>query len=147
MTDGPTEATDLDKTEANKALMRTYMDDLLNGRRETFPNYFDGNRYIQHNPWVGDNLSGLAATYKALGKQGAYLILAGQALAVTRVHVRDCLTVLSDRQRQRVRRIAERRVRRRPRGNQDDVLLRHLGPGQQLEGARPRRLANARGQP
>ncbi len=35
MTDGPTTASDLDKTEANKALMRTYMDDLLNGRRFT----------------------------------------------------------------------------------------------------------------
>ncbi len=31
MTDGPTIASDLDKTEFNKALMQTYMDDLLNG--------------------------------------------------------------------------------------------------------------------
>ena len=35
MVDGPTTASDLDKTEANKALMQTYMDDLLYGRRDT----------------------------------------------------------------------------------------------------------------
>src|ERR1700674_831950 len=33
MTDGPTTAAHLDKTEANKALMQIYMDDLLQGRR------------------------------------------------------------------------------------------------------------------
>ncbi len=70
MTDGPTMASDLDKTEANKALMRTYMDDLLHGRRETFASYFDGNNYIQHNPLVADNLTGLFAGLQALAKQG-----------------------------------------------------------------------------
>jgi predicted SnoaL-like aldol condensation-catalyzing enzyme len=50
MIDGPTTATDLDKTEANKALMQSYMDDLLVGRRDKFPGYFEGNNYIQHNP-------------------------------------------------------------------------------------------------
>jgi predicted SnoaL-like aldol condensation-catalyzing enzyme len=59
MIDGPTTATDLDKTEANKARMKTYMEDLLAGRKETFSGYFDGINYIQHNPWVGDNLTGL----------------------------------------------------------------------------------------
>ena len=42
MIDGPTIASDLDKTDANKALMQRYMDDLLAGRRETFPSYFNG---------------------------------------------------------------------------------------------------------
>ena len=42
MTDGPMFAWGLDKTEANKSLMRTYMDDLLNGRKEKFAGYFDG---------------------------------------------------------------------------------------------------------
>ncbi len=70
MLDGPTTASDLDKTEANKALMRRYMDDLLNGRRETFPSYFDGNNYIQHSPLVADNLTGLVAGLQALATQG-----------------------------------------------------------------------------
>jgi predicted SnoaL-like aldol condensation-catalyzing enzyme len=39
---GPTIASDLDKTDANKALMQRYMEDLLVGRRETFPRYFNG---------------------------------------------------------------------------------------------------------
>jgi predicted SnoaL-like aldol condensation-catalyzing enzyme len=70
MTDGPTTATDLDKTAADKALMQRYMDDLLAGRRETFTSYFDGNAYIQHSPRVADGLSGLFAGLGALAKQG-----------------------------------------------------------------------------
>ena len=70
MIDGPTVTSDLDKTEANKALMQSYMDDLLHGRREKFASYFDGNNYIQHNPWVGDNLTGLLAGLQALAKEG-----------------------------------------------------------------------------
>jgi predicted SnoaL-like aldol condensation-catalyzing enzyme len=70
MIDGPMVASDLDKTEANKALMQSYMDDLLHGRREKFAGYFDGNNYIQHNPWVGDNLTGLLAGLQTLAKEG-----------------------------------------------------------------------------
>jgi predicted SnoaL-like aldol condensation-catalyzing enzyme len=71
MIDGPTTASDLDRTEANKALMQTYMDDLLQGRRDKFRSYFDGNNYIQHNPWVADGLTGLVAGLQALAKQGS----------------------------------------------------------------------------
>lgn len=70
MTDGPTVATDLDKTAANKALMQAYMDDLLQGRRDTFTSYFKGNSYIQHSPLVADNLTGLFAGLQALAKEG-----------------------------------------------------------------------------
>jgi predicted SnoaL-like aldol condensation-catalyzing enzyme len=56
MIDGPTMASDLDRTAANKALMQTYMDDLLQGRKDKFAGYFDGNSYTQHNPWVADGL-------------------------------------------------------------------------------------------
>jgi predicted SnoaL-like aldol condensation-catalyzing enzyme len=70
MIDGPTAVSDLDKTEANKQLMQSYMDDLLNGRKEKFSSYFDGNKYIQHNPWVADDLTGLFAGLQSLAKQG-----------------------------------------------------------------------------
>ena len=70
MTDGPTTVSDLDKTDANKALMTTYMDDLLQGRKEKFASYYDGNNYIQHSPQVGDGLTGLFAGLQALAKQG-----------------------------------------------------------------------------
>jgi len=70
MLDGSTTASGLDQTEANKALMQTYMDDLLHGRKDRFAGYFDGNNYIQHNPLVADNLTGLFAGLQALAKQG-----------------------------------------------------------------------------
>jgi len=71
MIDGPTKPTDLDKTETNKALMSAYMGDIVfNRRREKFPVYFDGNNYIQHNPWVADQLTGLAAGLQTLAKEG-----------------------------------------------------------------------------
>jgi predicted SnoaL-like aldol condensation-catalyzing enzyme len=71
MIDGPTKPTDLDKTAANKALMRAYMDDIVfNHRREKFPVYFDGTNYIQHNPWVADQLTGLAVGLQALAREG-----------------------------------------------------------------------------
>jgi predicted SnoaL-like aldol condensation-catalyzing enzyme len=70
MVDGPTVATDLDKTAANKALMQTYMDELIQGRRDKFASYFEGNNYIQHSPLVADNLTGLLAGLQALAKQG-----------------------------------------------------------------------------
>jgi predicted SnoaL-like aldol condensation-catalyzing enzyme len=79
MLDGPTEVADLDKTAANKALMTAYMSDLLAGRKDKFPGYFNGVAYIQHNPWVADNLTGLLAGLAALAKEG-------KAVAYTKVH-------------------------------------------------------------
>lgn len=74
MIDGATEIKDLDKTEANKTLVRNFVDDILvNGRMEKLAGYFDGDNYIQHNPQIPDQLSGLGATLEALGKQGIFL--------------------------------------------------------------------------
>jgi predicted SnoaL-like aldol condensation-catalyzing enzyme len=85
MIDGPTAASDLDQTETNKALIHRYMDDLLAGRRETFPSYFNGTQYIQHNPWVADTVPGLIAGLQSLAAKG-------QAVVYKRVH-----KVLSER--------------------------------------------------
>ena len=79
MIDGPTTSSDLDQTEANKALMRRYMDDLISDRRETFLSYFNGTQYIQHNPWVADTIPGLLAGLKTLAAEG-------QAVVHKRVH-------------------------------------------------------------
>ena len=71
MIDGPTEPKDLAKTEANKTLVRAFVDDILvNERTDKLAGYFDGNRYAQHNPQIGDSLSGLGAALQALAKQG-----------------------------------------------------------------------------
>jgi predicted SnoaL-like aldol condensation-catalyzing enzyme len=79
MIDGPTTATDLDKTESNKALLQAYMDDLLAGRRDKFPSYFDGISCIQHNPCIADNLTGLINGLQDLAKRG-------KAVKYERVH-------------------------------------------------------------
>lgn len=71
MTDGPAEAKDLGKTEANKKLVRQFVDDILvNGKMDKLAGYFDGDNYLQHNPNIGDKLSGLGAALKALADQG-----------------------------------------------------------------------------
>jgi predicted SnoaL-like aldol condensation-catalyzing enzyme len=71
MTDGPMEATDLAKTDANKALVRAFMDDILvKGQMEKLSGYFNGDHYTQHNPQISDGLSGLGAALKALAAQG-----------------------------------------------------------------------------
>jgi predicted SnoaL-like aldol condensation-catalyzing enzyme len=74
MIDGPTTSSDLDLTEANKALMQRYMDDLIAGRRETFLSYFNGTQYIQHNPWVADTIRGLLAGLKSLAAKGQAVV-------------------------------------------------------------------------
>jgi predicted SnoaL-like aldol condensation-catalyzing enzyme len=69
MTDGATKVTDLDKTEANKTLAKSFVDDILvNGKMSKLTGYFEGNNYIQHNPQIGDGLSGLGAALEEMGE-------------------------------------------------------------------------------
>ncbi|MGH6907612.1 MAG: nuclear transport factor 2 family protein [Aestuariivirga sp.] len=71
MIDGPAEATGLEDTEANKALVRAFIDDILvNGRMEKLTGYFDGDAYVQHNPQIADGLSGLGKALEAMAKAG-----------------------------------------------------------------------------
>lgn len=71
MIDGATEVVDLDKSDANKALVAAFVDDVLvNGKLDKLPAYFDGDRYLQHNPAIADGLSGLGAALKAMAEQG-----------------------------------------------------------------------------
>lgn len=74
MIDGATELKDLDKTTANKALVRNFVEDILvNGKMEKLAGYFNGDDYIQHNPNIPDQLSGLGNTLGELAKQGIFL--------------------------------------------------------------------------
>jgi predicted SnoaL-like aldol condensation-catalyzing enzyme len=71
MTDGPTQPRDLEKTEANKALVRAFVDDILvNGRLDRLAGYYDGDNYVQHNPQIADGLSGLGDALAAMAKAG-----------------------------------------------------------------------------
>lgn len=69
--DGVTDIADKDKTEANKKLVEDFINDILvKGEMAQVGNYFDGDNYVQHNPAVGDGLSGLGAALKAMAEQG-----------------------------------------------------------------------------
>lgn len=74
MIDGATEIKDLDKTETNKAFVKSFVDDILvNGKMEKLTEYFDGDNYVQHNPQIPDQLSGLGTALGELAKQGIFL--------------------------------------------------------------------------
>ncbi|MEX0327079.1 MAG: nuclear transport factor 2 family protein [Ruegeria sp.] len=71
MTDGPTEITDLDKTQENKALVLGFVRDVLGGAApENVTNYMDPEVYMQHNPSIEDGLSGLMAAIESFAAQG-----------------------------------------------------------------------------
>ena len=71
MTDGPTESKDSDKTEANKKVVRSFVEDIVvNGKMDKLAGYFDGDNYDQHNPQIGDGLSGLGKALESLAKAG-----------------------------------------------------------------------------
>ncbi|TBV26645.1 hypothetical protein DMZ43_06160 [Meridianimaribacter sp. CL38] len=72
--DGTTTLTDIDKTEANKALVLNFVNDILvNGKMDKLQSYFNGNNYIQHNPNIADGLSGLGQALEAMAKQGIHM--------------------------------------------------------------------------
>ena len=72
MTDGPTEVTDRDRTEANKARVAEFAQAVLIegdfGRITDF--IVGGDAYAQHNPLFGDGLAALGAAFEALAQQG-----------------------------------------------------------------------------
>jgi predicted SnoaL-like aldol condensation-catalyzing enzyme len=71
MIDGPSELTDPQRTADNKALVRQFVDDILvHGRMDKLASYFDGDNYVQHNPQIGNGLSGLGAALEAMAKAG-----------------------------------------------------------------------------
>lgn len=71
MVDGPTEVTDLDATDANKALVRSFVADILvNGELDKLAGYFDGDNYVQHNRGIADTLTGLGEGLAGLANAG-----------------------------------------------------------------------------
>ena len=71
MTNGPTEVTDLGKTEENKKLVVGFVRDVLGGAApENVNKYMDPAVYAQHNPNIADGLKGLMAAIEAYAAQG-----------------------------------------------------------------------------
>lgn len=74
-TDGTTAVTNLDKTAANRELVRNFLYDVMQGNHlEKTPDYFDGDAYIQHNIGIADGVSGLNAALAALAEQGITMV-------------------------------------------------------------------------
>lgn len=69
--DGPTDITDLDKTEANKALVKGFVETILmKGEMDKVTEFVNAASYTQHNPSIGDGLEALGAALAAMAEQG-----------------------------------------------------------------------------
>jgi len=80
MVGGPTDATDIDRTEANRSRVRSFVEDILIDRQlETLGDYIEDASFIQHNPGMADGLPALRAALEA--RSGA-----GAAVGYTRSH-------------------------------------------------------------
>jgi predicted SnoaL-like aldol condensation-catalyzing enzyme len=74
-TDGPTEVTDRDRTEANRELVAGFVADVLQGGKvDVLTDYLSTEEYRQHNVAIGDNLDGLGAALGALADQGIHMV-------------------------------------------------------------------------
>lgn len=80
MVDGPTEFKELDKTEANKALIKVFMADILMGQNpQKITDYISAETYHQHNPQIADGLEGITAAFQ-------YLTSINDVFTYTKIH-------------------------------------------------------------
>lgn len=74
MFDGPTEATDLDKTDENKKLVKKFTFEVLCcGMLDKIPTYVAEN-YIQHDPAIKDGIEAFTAQCKAMEESGSHML-------------------------------------------------------------------------
>ncbi|MGD1841500.1 MAG: nuclear transport factor 2 family protein [Thermonemataceae bacterium] len=69
--DGSTEIKDQHKTEENKKIAKSFVEEILvNGHMHKLENYFDGENYLQHNPNIGDGVAALRQAFEHMKQQG-----------------------------------------------------------------------------
>ncbi len=69
-TDGPTTVEDVDKTEENKALAKSLIEDVLMGKNpDKITEYISAEQYDQHNPGIKDGLNGIIEAVEYLTSQ------------------------------------------------------------------------------
>ncbi|MEW8026695.1 MAG: nuclear transport factor 2 family protein [Candidatus Thiodiazotropha sp.] len=75
MVDGPTAIEDIDKTEENKAVVQSFVDDvLIGGKFDKVTDYISAEQYDQHNPEVEDGLAGIQKhLQEAKSRAGKYI--------------------------------------------------------------------------
>lgn len=73
--DGPAEVVDLDKTEANRALVTAFAEKVLKGADySVLTDFISTEQYDQHNPEAADGLAGFGAAAAAWAQQGKNLV-------------------------------------------------------------------------
>ena len=73
MIDGSTEIADLDSTEENREFARSFVDEVLVGRRfDRLETYIDGDSYTEHNPRLSDGLPALHTALSANKPERVY---------------------------------------------------------------------------
>jgi len=73
--DGPTEVKDLDKTEENKNMVKSLLNDVFLGANpDKITDYISTEQYDQHNPGVKDGLAGLGEALTALAEAGMPMV-------------------------------------------------------------------------
>ncbi|MFY0613951.1 MAG: nuclear transport factor 2 family protein [Hyphomicrobiaceae bacterium] len=66
MVDGPTEAIDIERTEANRELVRRYVNDVLVAANfDQLDQFIDAKAFVQHSPHIADGLPALRAALTA----------------------------------------------------------------------------------
>jgi predicted SnoaL-like aldol condensation-catalyzing enzyme len=66
MIDGPASVTEPDKTGASRKLVQDFVAlIMMGGDRSQLPRFFDGNRFVQHNPLIADGVSGLGEAIRS----------------------------------------------------------------------------------
>jgi len=75
MLDGPTEATDLDRTEENRELVRSFVDEvIINSKLDRLEQYIHAEGYTEHNPHMSDGLSALRSALAETDSNGKRII-------------------------------------------------------------------------
>ncbi len=70
MIDGPKDVVDRDRTAANKALVKEFVESVLQQGKGDVTRYISTDIYVQHNPGIGDGLTGLGEALEAMAKAG-----------------------------------------------------------------------------
>lgn len=66
MVDGPTTATDLERTESNRVLVRSFVETVLvQGRVDLLGDYIDADDFTEHNPHLDDDIATLGSALAA----------------------------------------------------------------------------------
>lgn len=69
--DGPVAVTDLDKTDANKKLVKNFVEDVLKGKQPgKITDYIRPELYLQHSPAVADGLEALGKALQQMAEAG-----------------------------------------------------------------------------